>query len=103
MDPLNVALFDCALAELASAASVQALIISLLVHEFFERRSPCARLLQFQLKSERRENIGNLGIAEFAQATVLQRVECGESDPGFLGEGELGQTQRFALHGDLLA
>ncbi len=87
----------------ASAASVQTIIMPCLFHEFFKRWPARACFLQFQLQPQRRENIGDLGISEFAHPSVFQGVERGESDPSFFCERGLGQAERFALDGDLLA
>jgi len=74
-----------------------------LFHELFKRRPARACFLKLQLDSQRRENIGDLGISKFAQPSVLQGVERGESDPGFFCKHGLRQAKRFALGGDPLA
>src|ERR1700689_2883714 len=87
----------------ASAASGQTLIIPSLFHEFFKRRSACACFLQLQLQPQRRQNIGDLGISQFAHLSVLQGIERGEPDLSFSCNRGLRQAEFFALDGDLLA
>ncbi len=77
----------------ASTASVQTLMIPSLLHEFFKRRPARARFLQFQLQPQRRENIGDLGISQFAHPSVFQGIERGESDPSFFCERGLRQAE----------
>src|ERR1035441_5447734 len=64
----------------ASAPSVQPLIIIILFQEFIEGRPSRACFLQFQLKPKGGKNIGNLGISQFAQSPVLQRIERRETN-----------------------
>src|ERR1017187_5716036 len=76
----------------ASAPSVQTLIIIILFQEFIEGRPSRACFLQFQLKPKGGKNIGNLGISQFAQSPVLQRIERRETNLGFLCKCRLRQT-----------
>src|ERR1700677_189205 len=77
----------------ALAASVRTIIYPCLFHEFFKRRPARACLLKLQLQPQRGENIGDLGISQFAHPSVLQGVERGESDPSFFCERGLRQAE----------
>jgi hypothetical protein len=65
----------------ASAASVQTLIIAILLHQFVEGGALRACRLELQLKPERGKQLVSFGKAQLAGASVFKRVERARLTP----------------------
>lgn len=84
-------------------ASVQTLIIAILLKELVQGGALRVRRCELQLKAQRGKELRDFRKAKFRSATVFERIEGGTTDPRLLRKRSLGKLQGLAPPGDALA